>query len=316
MTHFLLNPIVIIVAGLALAVVILITALFLFRNSGKKKGAKASNAAATPDWQRQAQQGAPGTWNQTGAGAPADNWGQQQPGAWGAQAPAQQQQPGAWGAQNPAQQQQPGAWGAQAPAQQQQPAANAWGAQNPAQQQQPAEWGTPAPNAPSAGMGGSQPSWGSDATVMPQKQAPAAQDQWGQPQATPPQQGGAVWGMPASSPSQQQAPTGYGGSASGQSWAQPAPPQQAAWGQQPFQQPVSTPPPSANNAMPSWQQGTGGQGFGSPPPATPGFGAPDAAPLFADNDKTMLRPSGPQGGLGTVRVEEGKEPGRVYEVRK
>lgn len=45
---------------------------------------------------------------------------------------------------------------------------------------------------------------------------------------------------------------------------------------------------------------------------------PDAAPMFgpSDNDKTMLRPSGPQGALGTVRVEEGKEPGRVYEVRK
>jgi len=30
----------------------------------------------------------------------------------------------------------------------------------------------------------------------------------------------------------------------------------------------------------------------------------------------MLRPGGPQGSLGIVRVEEGKEPGRVYEVRK
>src|SRR2546430_1204136 len=55
-----------------------------------------------------------------------------------------------------------------------------------------------------------------------------------------------------------------------------------------------------------------GQGFGAP-----GI-QPDAAPMFGanDNDKTMLRPSGPQGTLGTVRVEEGKEPGRVYEVRK
>ena len=49
----LLNPIVIIVAGLTLAVVILVTALFLFRNSGKKKGTK---AGASPDWQRQGQQ--------------------------------------------------------------------------------------------------------------------------------------------------------------------------------------------------------------------------------------------------------------------
>jgi pSer/pThr/pTyr-binding forkhead associated (FHA) protein len=58
----------------------------------------------------------------------------------------------------------------------------------------------------------------------------------------------------------------------------------------------------------------GAGGFG-----TPGI-RPDAGALFGsnDNDKTMLRPSGPgpQGSLGVVRVEEGKEPGRVYEVRK
>ena len=311
----LLNPIVIIVAGLTLAVVILVTALFLFRNSGKKKGAK---AGASPDWQRQGQQagaGAPGAWNQTGGGAPA-------PTDW-----AQQQQPGAWGAQNPAQQQQqqPAAWGAQNPAQQQQPAANAWGAQTPAQQQ-PGAWGaqSPAPQQPAE--------WGSDATFMPQKSAPS-QDPWAQQQAAPqatPQQGASVWGSPNNSPSQQQAPTAYGGSGSGQSWPQPGQPQASndpwaqsaqaqppAWGQQPFQQPASSQPPVANNAntaMPSWQQGSaqGQQGFG-----TPGS-QPDAAPLFGsnDNDRTMLRPSGPQGSLGTVRVEEGKEPGRVYEVRK
>jgi pSer/pThr/pTyr-binding forkhead associated (FHA) protein len=35
-----------------------------------------------------------------------------------------------------------------------------------------------------------------------------------------------------------------------------------------------------------------------------------------DGDRTMLRTSGPQTGVGMVRVEEGKEPGRIYEVRK
>lgn len=30
----------------------------------------------------------------------------------------------------------------------------------------------------------------------------------------------------------------------------------------------------------------------------------------------MLRNTGPQGRLGVVRVEEGKDPGRIYEVRK
>ena len=39
--------------------------------------------------------------------------------------------------------------------------------------------------------------------------------------------------------------------------------------------------------------------------------------MFGNNDdRTMLRPPGPQTGLGIVRVEEGKEPGRVYEIRK
>src|SRR6266516_4082956 len=304
MTHILQNPIVIIIAVLVLAVVILVTAVFLFRSSGKKKKAKADKAAL-PDWQRQGQQGTAGTWNQPGVGGQADNWAQQQPGAWPAQ-----QQPGAWAAQ-------------------------------PAQQQ-PAEWGSAASNASpaGAGIGGSQPSWGAaDATFMPQKSTPAAQDPWGQSQSAPPQQGGDVWGMQSSSPSQQQAPTSYSAGGSGQSWAQsgkpaspaptnepwgqPAPSQQPAWGQQPSGQQVSSPPATSYNAnaSPPWQQGPGqGPAFGGPPPA--GFGAPamqpDAASLFAnnDNDKTMLRPSGPQGTLGMVRIEEGKEPGRVYEVRK
>jgi pSer/pThr/pTyr-binding forkhead associated (FHA) protein len=44
----------------------------------------------------------------------------------------------------------------------------------------------------------------------------------------------------------------------------------------------------------------------------------DSASMFpsADSDRTILRPSSPQGNTGVVRVEEGKEPGRVYEVRK
>src|SRR6266516_2226248 len=321
-SSILMNPIVIIVAVLVLIVVILVTALFLLRNSGKNKAAKADRGAQASDWQRQGQQAnAPGAWNQPGAQA---DW-------------AQQQQPGAWGAQSPAQQQ-PGAWGAQSPAQQQ-PAANAWGAQSSSPQQpgawgapssspqQPAEWGAAPSSTPSAGagMGGNQPPWGQDATVRPQK---SAQDPWGQPQAASQQQGASPWGMQGSSPSQQQAPTGYGGSGSGQSWQQSGQPaaskdpwgqaaqsQPAAWGQQPFQQPPSSPPPPAagNAGIPSWQQGPAqGQGFGAP-----GI-QPDAAPMFGanDNDKTMLRPSGPQGALGTVRVEEGKEPGRVYEVRK
>jgi len=68
----------------------------------------------------------------------------------------------------------------------------------------------------------------------------------------------------------------------------------------------------ANPAAPPWQQGQNQGGF------SPAGMRQDAPPVFGgnDSDKTMLRPSGPQGGIGVVRVEEGKEPGRVYEVRK
>jgi len=54
-----------------------------------------------------------------------------------------------------------------------------------------------------------------------------------------------------------------------------------------------------------------------------GFGDPTMAQqeptaLYGGNeaDRTIVRSTGPQGRLGVVRVEEGKELGRVYEVRK
>ena len=146
------------------------------------------------------------------------------------------------------------------------------------------------------------------------------------------EQGAPVWGMQSNNPAQQQAPTAYGGGSTGQPWgqanqsAQPADPwnmsaaQQPAPAQQGWGQPQapSNPSTGGNPGIPTWQQGAGqGQAYGSPPggQVSGGFGAPG---LFGsnDNDKTMLRPGGPQGALGIVRVEEGKEPGRIYEVRK
>ena len=291
---------ILIIAGLVVAIVILFGAILLFRSPGKNKGANAEKSGGASGWQPQGQQQAmPGGWNQAGMGGSADS---------------------AWG-----QQQQPGAWGAQAPAQQQ--SANPWGTQAPAQQQS-STWGNASPSTPSggAGMGGNQPGW--DATLAAQQPAASQpQDPWGQPPASPMQQGAPVWGgLPGgqavqnSTPSQQQqAPTSYGGSGSGQSWGQsnqPASTQQG-WGQSPQQQSASTPSPATggNQGMPSWQQGSGlgqGQGFSSPGMRQ------DAASMFpsADSDRTILRPSSPQGTTGIVRVEEGKEPGRVYEVRK
>jgi hypothetical protein len=363
-----------VIAGIALAVIILVAALLLFRSTGKGKAGKKAAGGGATDWQQikytdqpgmqqqqqqqaqpgmgwgqpaanawnapvqqpgawdaaQQQQPQPGAWGQqqpqqqqqsasAGWGAPSA---QQQPGAWGQQQPGwdamQQPQPGAWGQQQPQQQQQqsasagwgapsaqqqPGAWGQQQP-QQQQPAANAWNA--PAGQQPSTSWGGPGtPGTPSKGIGNQQPAW--DATSLPQQQ---------QQQQVP------AWGMPANSAAQpQQAPTAYGANGSGQSWGQTPPvassndawgqsaaaaPAQGGWGQ-PFQQsappsPASMPNAGGNPAMP-WQQQNGM--------------APEAATMFSgESDKTMLRTTGPQGTLGFVRVEEGKEPGRVYEIRK
>ena len=317
------SPYILVAAGLAIAVVVLVGALFLFRSPARKKGApgrgKADLGSNAPAWQPQQQQ-QPGAWGQPQQ--------QQQPGAWSAPA----QQPDSWGAQNPAQQQ-PGGWGS--PAQQQ--SASGWGAQTPGQQaggwgtpaqpQQANAWGNPAPNTPSTSTntGGNQNPW--DATFMPQQSAPPAQDAWSQPQAQPApmQQGASTWGAP--SQPQQQAPTAYG-SGSGQSWGQsnqPAPPADP-WGMPAGQQAAPTPPgwgqPSGpasgpNLGTPSWQQGPAqGPGLGGGTPG--GFAAPGGANPFggSDNDKTMLRPNNPISAIGMVRVEEGKEPGRVYEVRK
>ena len=297
------NPYIIAGAALVVAIIILVAALLLFRSSGKKKRA---NAAGSSDWQRQGQQAGPGGWNQQGMGMPATSpWGQQaqQPNVWGAQGPPQQA--AAWGAQGPVQQQ-PAGWDMQSPIQQQQAAA--WGAQGPAQQQpggwpsqsppqqQPAGWANQ-----SAGGAGGQQSW----------DAPASPDPWAQQQ-----QGAPAWGPQSNQP----APTAYGsGVGSGQSWGQPAqvadqwgqpvqqPAQQGGWSPG-YQQPPTSTPPGGN--VPWQQQGQGlGQGQ-----AQQGFGAtPFASP---EADRTMVRNTGGVQGLGIVRIEEGKEPGRVYEVRK
>ena len=290
---------ILIIAGLVIAVVILVGAVFLFRSPGKKKGAKANQATGAATWQPQGQQ--QGGWNQQGNVA----------------APS---------------------------------ADNAWG-----QQQQAGGWGTPNSGTLAAGpgMASGQPAW--DPNFAPSSQQPAAaQDQWGQPQAgSSMQQNPSPWDMQNNPPAQQDR-TAYGGGL-GQSWGQPSPGQQdrtaysanspgPAWGQssgqaadpwnmapaqpsvpaqQGWNQPAQPPSPAqamgGNSGMPAWQPGQNQGGFGST-----GMRQDAAALGGADNDKTMLRPSGvpsgvgtgPQGSMGIVRVEEGKEPGRVYEVRK
>jgi FHA domain len=231
---------------------------------------------------------------------------------WNAPASAQQQQPAAWG--NTSQPQQPAAWNA--PAQPQPQQQGGWDAS--AQQQQPAAWNAPAQPQPQQQAGWSQPGIGG-APSQSWDQTSASQDPWAQQPSAP------AWG---GQNNQQQAPTAYGGGAPAQPWGGQAAQAADPWGQ-PVQQQMqpgaqaswpgsvaqpSTTPPGGNPPVPSWQQPA--QGYGQ---SQQGFGAsPLASP---DGDRTVLRPSGAgapasQGQLGVVRIEEGKEPGRVYEVRK
>jgi hypothetical protein len=211
---------------------------------------------------------------------------QAQPGAWNQQGAWGQQGQGQWGTQNPAPQAGNWAGGPQnpwgTPAQQQQPPANPWGA--PAQQQPTNPW-EPAP-------------------------APAAtsQDPWGQQQAAAsPQQ---AWGMQAgtSAPVQQsqQAPTAFGASS----------PPAAGWGQNQQADTWGNPAASSPVAQPAGFQATGSPG-GQQGWQQAGIGSPGAGFAGNEADKTVLRPAGQQNGvIGYVQVKEGKEPGRVYEIRK
>ncbi|HEV2581250.1 MAG TPA: FHA domain-containing protein, partial [Ktedonobacteraceae bacterium] len=197
------------------------------------------------------------------------------------------------------------------------------------QQQQPAGWGAPATQPPQGGwnnQGSGQQPWDQQ-----QVATPPPQDPWSQQQ----QQPIPAWG---GQNNQQQAPNAFGASGSNQGWGagsagqvgqadpwgqQAQQPQQAQPGSWPGmagagqQQPVS-PPPGSNQAQqpPSWQQGGFNQGqMGQP--AQQGYGGFDTP----DGDRTMLGPVGArgpaaQGRTGIVRIEEGKEPGRIYEMRK
>ncbi|WP_126626172.1 FHA domain-containing protein [Dictyobacter alpinus] len=329
---------VIVVAILAIAILVILGAVFVLRSNKKKPAKSPGGVSGTSDWQRQSQPGAAGAWNPPSS---AGNWNQQQqPGqaqnSWGApgapqQQPQQQQGANPWGAPNPSQP----SWGNN-PAQPAQPAnpwgnnpaqpdqvANPWGnnpapaeqtvnpwGNNPAQPAQPANqqpWGAPNPSQPSwGGQGNPASPWDPASAAAP---APQTQDNWNQPRSGSGQQ----WGAPAGSaqPQQPQAPAAWNQQQQPEAWgAAPKPPSA------PFANPNATPSsPFANpSSAPSWQSNQGG--FGQDPNAMYGGNA--------DSDKTMLRSQGPQmgaapqvgGAIGYVRVEEGKEPGRIYEIRK
>ena len=114
-----------------------------------------------------------------------------------------------------------------------------------------------------------------------QQPAPAAQAMpWDQPDASAP-----GWGAPPQAPQRD--------------WNAPAPqPSAPGWGR-------DQAPANAN-----WGQA----GMQNPGPANPAAG-PDAA-SFGDNDRTrVVRPAGAPR-VGMIVVRQGKEPGRIFEVRK
>ncbi|HTI14948.1 MAG TPA: FHA domain-containing protein [Dictyobacter sp.] len=305
---------VIVIAIIALAVIVLIGALFILR-SGKKKDNLSPSMSGTSDWQRQGQPGM-NPWNnqQQGQGS-SSNWNQQQQpaaGAWNAPNTggqqsnpwaAQQQQSNPWAAQ---QQPADNAWAAQ-----QQPADNAWAAQQQQQQQpnnpwaaQQAQQSNPWATQQQQQQQPSGNSWGNSQGGNPWEAAPAAapaaQDPWNQN----PQQGGTgqPWGANASQ--------------SQPGWPQQAQQQSNPWATQqaqPQQPPAAYQTPAAQTSMPSWQQPQTAGNFNQ--------GDPTSFAGGMDNDRTVVRAPGAgampgAAVIGMVRVEEGKEVGRIYEIRK
>jgi hypothetical protein len=285
-------------------------------------------------------------WNAPGA---QPGWGMQ--GASG-QNPAQAGQPqqAGWGGAQGATQQ-PG-WGMTAGPGAQQQGLSGMQAQQPdwmaaAQGQQPGAWA--AQPSPSPSPAQSQPGgWGMGTQGAPNTGAPwdaasagNASNAWGQSTSQPGWGQGQGQTAPPAQPAQQ-AQTAYGGS--GQSWGmggtgsgsgsgelrgqgqvdmwggQQAQPAQNAWAQ--------TAQPQQPGAIPAWgqppapaQSPSPAAGFGwqqPQQPQQPSWGAggmgQDATLMAGDADKTMLRPANM--GIGYVRVEEGKEPGRVYDIKK
>lgn len=294
------SPLVAVIAGLLLAAIIAGASFYLL-NSSKKKNTATPSANTPGGWQPQAPGGQ--NWNQQAMGGQPDPWNQQAQGQadpWNQQAQAQGQ--AGWGMQ----QQGANQWGGAAAVP---PTANAWNA--PAGAQQQAGWGQPqganAWNAP-GGMQQAQ-GWDQQGAMQPQAQgwdqqggfAPQAANAWGQ-QAQGQGQGPNPWDATA-------LPNAGGQDAWGQQAAQ-----QQGWGQ-PAQQPQT----AYGGSNPAWNQ----QGFAAQPvadqwgnAAQPSWQQQQPQGGYADGDKTIMRPTGQQSGIGMVRVEEGKEPGKIYEVRK
>jgi hypothetical protein len=173
-------------------------------------------------------------------------------------------------------------------------------------------WGEPVQN---AGGGG----WGAPASAPGGEQWPPQSGGWNAPpaaaggagmgQAQAPAQGG--WDMPA--PAQGPVPGARGGF--GQANAPAAPVwDQPSGGNQPWGGPAAQPqhewsPPAGNQPAPA-----NAGGWGAPAAGAPAAGAFDS---FGDAEKTrVVRPGSATQRPGMIVVRQGKEPGRIFEMRK
>ena len=268
--------------------------------------------AASP-WQRQPaqqpgwpQEGEFAQGDRPGAGPagrmPAPAWGQTQdyPGSGGV-TPGAAQGRGGWGSpqgQGTGQ----GGWN-DAP---QQPSAPAWPGGESASGDQ---WASPAAGA-----------WNAPQAAPNRPAAPAAAP-WDMPAASAPATGGqAPWGAP---PAQPAAPWDAPAANAQSAWGSPsgagaqqdwnmdaAQPSQPSWGA-----PAGPAAPQDWNAAPRQapQAPAGQRGWDAPagPQAGPGF---DGA-AYGEDKTRVVRPNNPQR-PGMIVVRQGKEPGRIYEVRK
>ncbi|MGZ3673645.1 MAG: FHA domain-containing protein [Ktedonobacterales bacterium] len=242
--------------------------------------------------------GGAGAWGQTqdygggalGAGAPASQGGW---GAGGAAGPSGWDAPVAPGQANPQSGANPwGIGGNSAPAQ-----ADQWGqrggwdaaANTPSRPAANASgWDAPASQGPSAGAaGGFGGGWGAPGGQSAPA-ANAAAPQWGAADA------GSSWGAPAQAAPAPANAGGWGASAPnamGAGMGQPQPASGANWGAEWGAPAQATPSPAA-----------------MPPGMPQGYG---------DVDKTrVVRPAAGAQGQGMLVVRQGKEPGRIFEVRK
>lgn len=328
------NSVAVGAAALVVVVTIVLVFLMVLRSNGASKRTASGlgydaqqgpigqphpeDGANASSWQRQAmpqgdvagagpmgQMSAPSAGRASGG---AGGWGQTQDYGGGASGGASASQ-GGWGAGGPAG---PSGWDAPvAPGQPNpQSGANPWGIGGNSAAAQADQWGQrggwDAPSAPSRPAANAS---GWDALAA---QGPAAGAAGGF---------GGGWGTPGgqSAPAANAGSAQWGAADAGSSWgapaqAAPAPANAGGWG-------ASV--PNAMGAGMGQPQPTSGANWGAewgaPAQATPSPAAmPQGMPQgYGDVDKTrVVRPAAGAQGLGMLVVRQGKEPGRIFEVRK